>query len=102
MTKVSHLSLQQRRDLLQNYLAKGRIASVSWTKKNGEIAQRTIQLWRESGLAYGKEFLQPNPAAHKPELFTCYELGNDSSTKWCNVSLDRLISVKMGGQEYQF
>lgn len=96
--------IQSRRELLHSYLKSGRIASVEWMKKDGNTAKRNVQLWRESALASGtREFVQHNPASHKPELFTCYETGVPNvPAKWCNISLDKLISVKMGNETINF
>lgn len=97
--KANGLSLCERRVLLKDYLIKGLIGNVVWVKKDGVVADRNVKLWKESALASGtREFVQENPAKHKEELFTCYEV-ND---KWCNISLDKLVSAKLGGVLYEF
>ena len=100
---TQYSTVQSRRKLLQDYLASGRMASVEFQKKDGTVTKRTVQLWRESALASGtREFVQHNPASHKEELFTCYSVSGGEEPKWCNISLDKLISVKLGGNEIHF
>lgn len=97
--KANGLSLHERRVLLKEYFLTGLVGNVVWQKKDGTIANRNVRLWKESALASGtREFVQENPVKDKEELFTCYETNN----KWCNISLDKLISAKLGGVTYEF
>lgn len=96
--KMNKLSKAQVVSDLLNYLATGKIASVSFEKKDGSMRDATIQLWRESALSSGdRNIVQENTTSHNPDIITAIDVNID---RWIKFSVERLKRVKFGGEEY--
>lgn len=84
----------------QNYLAEGKIAAVTFEKKDGSIREASVRLFKEAAFASGdKNNVQPRTTRNNPDIMTMYDTGNG---KWINVSRERLLSVRFGKVEANF
>jgi hypothetical protein len=94
--KCKHMSLEERRKLLDS--AKGRFFEAEWIKKSGEVRKATCKKWMSKYL-HGKPGENKNTVAHKPEYYTICEQAVEG---YRNISLDKLVKVKINGVLYEF
>lgn len=90
MTNKASLSITHNRMLLDKALAAGKIASVSWIKKDGSVAERVVKKRVMRHYAHG-ESTQASPTAHIDYYYTCSDISN--SDRFVNVNVHTLISV---------
>lgn len=96
------MNIQQRRELLQSMLAKGKFATVTYRKvSTGEVVTRNIKMWVERHLASGdRNIVGNNVAADRdPNIFVYSDMDRDA---FRSFKLSELIKVKGNGQEYSF
>lgn len=102
---LTHLSQQERRHWLLEQLSKGSFASVTWETKSSGLTTRTVKQWIEAALASGdKRIVQP-PANTKENMINVVDIAkyqDDNPYPWCTITVDTLVSVKVGGKEYYF
>jgi hypothetical protein len=92
------MNLQEKRELLNK--AGGRIFHVSFTKADGTVRKLSAKIMVHKSFTEGHASkAKANPAAHKPELFTCVEVGTGA---WKNVNLNNLLSATVDGKSYEF
>ena len=91
MTNKASLSITHNRMLLDEALAAGKMASVSWIKKDGSVAERVVKKRVMRHYANGESCTQASPTAHIGYYYTCSDISN--SDRWININLNTLISV---------
>lgn len=84
-------SINHNRMLLDEALAHGKMASVSWIKKDGSVASRVVKKRVMRHYANGESCTQASPTAHIDYYYTCSDISN--SDRFINVALHRLIRV---------
>lgn len=84
-------TINYNRMLLDEALDAGKIASVSWIKKDGSVAERVVKKRVMRHYANGESATQASPTAHIDYYYTCSDISN--SDRWVNINLNTLISV---------
>lgn len=91
MTNKASLSITHNRMLLDEALAAGKMASVSWIKKDGSVAERVVKKRVMRHYANGESSTQASPTAHIDYYYTCSDISN--SDRFVNLNLCTLLSV---------
>ena len=102
----SHLSIQQRKELLLSHLKTGQQASCTWETAKSGITTRSIRLWAEQALASRDRRIVQPPANKKEDVLMVVDMDKyrDSSIQypWATISLGKLKSFSAGGKKYEF
>jgi hypothetical protein len=96
------MNIQQRREILEGLLAKGKFATVTYKKvSTGEVVTRNIKLWVERHLSSGdRNVVGTNVGAERdPNIFVYSDMVKDA---FRSFKLTELLSVKGSGQEFTF
>lgn len=93
---ASKMTLEQRRQLLDS--ADGRFFEVAFIKADGSLRELTGKKWVGKWL-HGKPGENPNPVVHKPNYYTVASMGDEG---YRNISLYKLVAVKLNGKTYKF
>lgn len=105
MNNMSHLNQQERRHWIIEQLSKGSFVSVTWSTAKSGLTTRTVKQWIEAALASGdKRIIQP-PANTKENMVNVVDMAkyqDGQNYPWCTITVDTLVSVKVGGKEYYF
>ena len=101
---IKGASIKDKREILDRN--KGQMFSVTWTKKDGTTTHRVLKEWMNKALASGtNKVVQANPAAGNPDNYTAADpekLAAGNPYPWVNVTLSKMSSCKVGGDEYIF
>jgi hypothetical protein len=101
---IKGATIEQKRQILDGN--KGQMFGVTWIKKDGTTTHRVLKQWMNKALASGtNEVVQANPAAHNPDNYTAADpekLAKGNPYPWVNVTLSKMTSCKVGGDEYVF
>jgi hypothetical protein len=90
------MTLEERRKLLDR--AGGRYFSADFVKADGTLRHITAKKWERRFLK-GEPGENKNTCAHKPNLYTVAEQAVEG---YRNISLDKLVKVKIKGKVYEF
>lgn len=93
---ASKMTLEQRRQLLDS--ADGRFFEVVFLKKDGTRRELTGKKWVNKWL-HGKPGENPNSVQHLSQYYTVASMGDEG---YRNISLDKLVAVKLNGKTYKF
>ena len=93
------MTLEQKRQLLDSF--GGKIFSVEWVKKSGEVRKATCKHFIHSKFVHGHASrAEKNTVAHLPKYYSACDLGKDEA--WVNLNLETLKKVKCGKVEIEF
>jgi hypothetical protein len=90
------MTLEERRKLLDS--AGGQYFSAEWIKASGELRRATCKKLERRFLK-GEPGENKNTCAHKSNLYTVAEQAVEG---YRNISLDKLVKVKINGKVYEF
>lgn len=99
--KIHNTSIRRKRELLENMLKSGKIASITYTDAKGVVQERQAKLWIERHLTSGnRNIVGYNiPAEMDERIFPYSDLNKDG---FKSVRLDRLHKIVSGGIVYEF
>jgi len=100
--KHTTTSSQQRREIVDNLLRSGKMATITYVKKSsGETVSRNAKLWVERHLTSGdRRVVGVNPVAKSnPDIYPYSDL---EKNQFKSFSLNHLISVKIGSKLHVF
>jgi hypothetical protein len=101
---IKGASIEKKREILDGN--KGQMFAVTWQKKDGTSTHRVLKQWMNKALASGTNaVVQANPAAHNPDNYTAADpdkIAKGNPYPWVNVTLSKMTSCKVGGDEYIF
>ncbi len=102
---LRNATVEQKRELMLKALAKGKIASITYTDAKGVVQNRQAKLWIERHLTSGnRNIVGVNvPASRDARIFPYSDitksLGKD---EFKSLRLDRLHKIVSGGVVYEF
>ena len=93
------MTLEQKRQLLDSF--GGKIWSIEWVKKNGEVRKACCKHLIHKEFAKGHASKSGvSTVAHLPKYYVACDLGKDEA--WVNLNLETLRHVKCGSVEIDF
>jgi hypothetical protein len=100
---MATVTIQRKREILDS--AKGQMFQVTFKKADGTLRTMNTKKWAEQAFTYGSANAQANTVAHKPNYYTAVDVDQykiDPKKSFRNISLENLISAKVGGILYIF